>query len=479
MKLKFLILLLLIIITSCIYSQELPKPAYSRFELLSNGISDIAIENDYIWLGTGKGLSLTTDKGNSFTTFGVQDNIGKGSVSAIGINEGIIWVATGFDTNTTSGKVDAGSGLSYSTDKGNTWVHLPQPVDPNKKDSLGYSPTTTHIQNVTYDIEFSDSTIWIASYGGGFRKSTDMGKTWEVVTPDNKQFDVLNNLNHRGFSIATYQDELWFGSADGINKSTDGGKSWTNYTAQNGSGISGNFVVAIEIQELLDRHLIWAATWKAETEGEYYAVSKSENSGLSWETSLEGEKVHNFGFDGNTVYAVSDNGLFKSVDFGNTWYEYPQITDETNIILTEEYYSVAVKDGELWVGTADGLAYSNNDGFTWNIFRAFVQPAIKGEPLSYAYPNPFSPYRHNILNDEGHLRIQFKVINTSRVTIDIYDFAMNHIRNIIREKYFDKGTYSETWNGRKESGEGVSNGVYFYKITFENTEEWGKIVVLN
>ena len=227
-KYTFSILIMLLITVSG-FGQILFKPKIELSRLPGNGISDIMVDGDNIWLGTGRGLVLTTDKGNSFRLFTSDDGIGKGSVSALALNDGTIWVATGFDTTTGSGTFDAGSGLSYSTDNGETWHYIPQPVDPNNADSLGYSPTTTHVLNVTYDIAFSDTTVWIASWGGGFRKSTNIGYSWIVVTPDNEPFGSLAFYNHRGFSIATFNNELWFGSAEGINKSTDNRENWINY----------------------------------------------------------------------------------------------------------------------------------------------------------------------------------------------------------------------------------------------------------
>ncbi len=158
---------------------------------LSNSINDIQIIGDEVWVGSF-GVTHTSNNGDSWTGFGRADGLGKGSISAMAERNGIIWVATGYDTLVpNSGELAAGGGLSYTTDWGETWQWIPQPIDSLDEDT--YAPTTTHIQNLSYDIAITDEAVWIASWGGGLRRSFDTGASWEVVTVDGLPFDVSNN----------------------------------------------------------------------------------------------------------------------------------------------------------------------------------------------------------------------------------------------------------------------------------------------
>ena len=53
-------------------------------------------------------------------------------------------------------------------------------------------------QNITFDIALTKNTVWIASWAGMLRKSTDLGNTWTrvILPPDNldsiKPTDSLN-----------------------------------------------------------------------------------------------------------------------------------------------------------------------------------------------------------------------------------------------------------------------------------------------
>ncbi len=490
MKKPFIIaILILLITTNPFYSQIWSDLSINRKIIstrpTSNTINDIFIKDNQVWIGTGKELMKTTDLGVTWTTYNHKNGLGRGGVSAIAGSGDTLWVATAFDSTTSAGVFPAGGGLSFSTDNGNSWTWIPQPIDSIDEDR--YRPTTTVIQNLTYDIAISDSAVWIASWGGGLRKSTDMGKTWEVVTVDSLPFDVLNHLNHMAFSVMFDGNALWVGSAGGIHKSTDGGKSWTTFNHQNQSEpISGNFVVAIANQSVNGSSIVWAATIEALGSTEYRAVSITQDGGLTWKTTLDNIFAHNFCFDPNThaAYVASDSGLYMSTDTGQTWDIFPQIIDNNTgeRLFTKEFYSVGVgSQNTLWLGSSDGLAISRDSGTTWEIVRAFPIPGENKTPDTFAYPNPFSPLRHNRYEGDGYVRFQYSTKSSTTVTVKIYDFGMNLVKCVVRNKQISTpGTYSEAWNGRNESGELVANGVYFYKITFSGGKTlWGKVIVIN
>jgi ligand-binding sensor domain-containing protein len=443
--------------------------------LAGNGITDIFAADGNIWFGTGHGLSRTTDGGETFETFGTSHGLGRGSVSAIWISGDTVIVATAGDTITeiSSTSLPYGSGLAISVDRGLTWRFIPQPP----KDF-------TPIQNLTYDIAILNRSIWITNFGGGLLKSDDWGISWTTNPPDSFLFDPGGRLNHRCFSTLATEGDLWVGTAGGINKSPDGGNTWTNYNHANQQHpISGDFVVAIAYQKTETRAIIWAATWKAEGEDEFYAVSKTENNGRSWTTALHDEKAHNFCFDDSVVYVATDNGLYKSVDYGETWYLFPPITDTITDekVYTTEVYSVYAENGTVWAGTADGLARTQNNGYSWDIRRAFQSTGKNSTPRTYAYPNPFSPLRHNRLGQDGFVRFQYNTLKNTRVTVKVYDFAMDLVTTVVEDKERPgPRDYAEVWNGRNDYGDQVANGVYFYSVELEGDGTyWGKVMIVN
>lgn len=457
-----------------VVSQELDY-ARALSGLRSNSVSDIVLHGGAVWLGTGKGLSVSRDNGLSWQTITRDDGLGRGGVSAVAVNDTMIWVATVFDSLTRdAGSQPTGSGLAYSRDGGSTWTLLPQ-------------PGATPVQNVSFDIAFhSDNSVWITSWGGGIRRTFNFGQSWEIVPPDTLIFDPFANLNHRGFSVISAEGVLWVGTAGGINKSTDNGRTWANFRHQNqAQGISGNFVVGLLHHVYDGVEYLVAATRDAEDQEEFRGVSITEDGGLTWRTTLEGAFVQKVAARDSVFYAVSDIGLFKSIDLGYTWAKFPQIVDDARGIsfLTENFFSAAVDAAfALWVGGPDGLARSIDDGRSWQIFRGNVRPGADGEPRTYAYPSPFSPLRHNRFGDgDGHIRIQYNTINDTEVTVRIYDFAMALVAEVTTGKSRPaNGSFHELWNGRNQRNDPVANGVYFYSVELQGDGTyWGKFIVMD
>jgi len=474
---------------------QILKPGKFHFGIRSEGSSDRQLGNamvdmisrDYLlFAGSGFGLNRTIDGGASWTAFTARDYGGKNGITALTfMDDSTLWIATAFDTTVREDEnLDAGGGLSYTPDLGKTWHHIPQPVD--SRDETEYSPTTTVIQNVTFDIATLDSIVWITSWGGGLRKSSTMGETWEVVTTDGEPFDVSGNnpgwRNHVAFSVLAANGNLWVGTADGISKSEDGGDTWRRFTHQNQElPISGNFVVALAHQDF--NNTIWAATIEADTDtSEFRGVSKSVNGGESWETMLPGIFAHNFAFDDSIVYVAADLGMFVSNDGGVNWYQLPEIqdyiTDEE--LLGVEYFSAAVtKEGalnRLWVGNEDGLGSTIDNGNTWKVHRSFKSTREQDTPSAYAYPSPFSPPRH------GYVRFQYDITRAGEVTIDIYDFAIDHVASIREYESAPadgSNDRSAKWDGTNDAGVQVASGVYFFRVNVEGKITWGKLVVIN
>jgi hypothetical protein len=483
----------------------------------SNSISKIIPSGDTVWVGSGTGLSYTTNAGRSWKLFATAETFDGKSVSAIAVRGNTIWVASEYNVEHDNHSYETGGGLHYTTDRGSTWTFLPQPVDTGKIDTIIYGRNripalaiTVAEQNVTWDLAITQSAVWTASWAGMLRKSTNQGKTWQriVLPPDNlnhisptdslhfsmsgveKFFkdDTLYNkdtlhasLNYSVFSVYASDDStLWVGTANGINKSTDGGISWRKFNHQNQlKPISGNFVVCITEQRWKSKRVIWAATVNAIGPDEKRGVSFSTDGGDTWGTALLGEFAHNIASHDSIVYVATDGGLYRSADFGQSWTRSGSIMDLTNLqrFASSRITATAVKGDTVWVGGDDGLAYTIDSpsqvfGATWNVLRTYVPVQASGK--TYSFPLPFSPASEVV-------RIHYSTAGkTSQVTIRVFDFAMNPVKTLLRSATRSGSLeHDEIWDGRDDLGRRVSNGVYFYRVEIENTDpQWGKIFVL-
>ena len=127
-----------------------------------------------------------------------------------------------------------------------------------------------------------------------------------------------------------------------------------------------------------------------------------------------------------------------------------------------------------------GIAYSDDNGINWTILRAFVKPGVESEPRVYAYPNPFSPLRHNQIGGDGFIRFQFKTNTPARAKIRVFDFAMDLVTTVDEGKTYPAGDWAIPWNGKTGDGKLLANGVYFYQLDLEGQGMyWGKIIIID
>ncbi|MFH0989792.1 MAG: hypothetical protein V1799_07235 [bacterium] len=517
----FLQFALLLCIAEVVQSQEprlfkLTDQSLSP-RLRSNSVNDLVAVNGTLWVAGGKGISVTTDRGISWNNYANTGTFDEKGVSAIALRGRDIWIATSYTTKKDDQSFPTGHGLHYSSDAGVTWKFISQPLDAGKFDTLSYGnnkiaalAVTVPQQNLVYDIALTSNTVWIATWAGMLRKSTDHGMTWQrvVLPPDNLnaisprdtlQFTMINvdrivtndatgkkdtlkgSNNFLLFSVLTTNDStIWAGTANGINKSTDGGISWRKFNHQNQKQpISGNFVVALAEQRWNNQSIIWAATVNAVDQEEKRGVSFTTDGGETWNTTLLGEFAHNFAFQDSLVYIVTDNGLFRSSNFGLSWIRNGTIVDPQNRqrFTGSELYAVATRGNTIWTGGPEGLASTTDSpqesfGTQWSVFRTYLE--VGSNAATYSYPLPFSP-------DDEAVRLHYSTNNkTAAVTIRIFNFAMQPVRTLIRNA-IRSGLieHDEIWDGKDDSNRSVANGAYFYRIEIEGGNTlWGKILVI-
>ena len=78
-------------------------------------------------------------------------------------------------------------------------------------------------------------------------------------------------------------------------------------------------------------------------------------------------------------------------------------------------------------------------------------------------------------------RIYFKTGKTSAaVTIKLFDFAMFPVRTVIQNaQRSTPDMLWAVWDGKRDDGSQVVNGVYFYRIEIDKDQTiWGKILVM-
>lgn len=75
--------------------------------------------------------------------------------------------------------------------------------------------------------------------------------------------------------------------------------------------------------------------------------------------------------------------------------------------------------------------------------------------LHQNYPNPFNP----------STTIRFTLDRSSDVSLVIYDVAGREIRTLVNNARYASGEYKILWDGKTNSGQSASTGVYLYQLT--------------
>ena len=155
---------------------------------------------------------------------------------------------------------------------------------------------------------------------------------------------------------------------------------------------------------------------------------------------------HSYNFklsaSGEFIALVENDGItvIDSISFGS------QITD--------------ISFGRLPDGADNWITMTPTPGTTNNLVSIEDEGFIPNEFSLSAYPNPFNPstsIRYRIPN------VTLSGVEGSRVQLVIYDIIGNEITTLVDEEK-PAGTYEIIWNGKNNSGNNVSSGIYFARI---------------
>ena len=309
----------------------------------------------------------------------------------------------------------------------------------------------------------------------------------------NHEFNILQWLQYPNFINYCPADSHYYaGGEDGLFKSRDG-LNWQSVADFNNidcldmAVYESNYVVSTDDQVYYSTDA--GHTWN--TNGPYLLLSDLDVT----------ESGEFYGIFPNNSYS---SGLWKSIDFGVNW--------------TVEFWHVYVTcvswdhTGSLFVGwnvpgtnpagfaawhtdfweleyMNEGLGCLQINNITWNPLINCLNRIVctdEGLYMITGYETDISPDHITPLNITAHnfpnpfnpeTCISFTLPYSNDISLNIYNTKGEKVRNLFYG-FLPSGNNSLLWNGRNEHGDQLPSGIYHYKITADNIEKYGKMILL-
>ncbi len=96
---------------------------------------------------------------------------------------------------------------------------------------------------------------------------------------------------------------------------------------------------------------------------------------------------------------------------------------------------------------------------------------VAGNPqnrLEQNYPNPFNPTT----------TIRYSIAEAGQVSLRVYNVAGQLVRTLVNTVQSPGQVRPVRWNGLNSTGQSVSSGVYFYRLTADGYTRTRKMVVI-
>ena len=323
-----------------------------------------------------------------------------------------------------------------------------------------------------------------AYYGSQFVHVThDKGQTWGIISPDL----TTNNPDHQktdygGLTLDISGAEIynsilsiapspvdanviWVGTDDGqIQLTKNKGKNWSNVTSNIKSMPKGCWIARI-IASTYDAGTVWMVV-NNYRKGDYNPyLYKTENYGKDWTLMADKNKVKGYALsviqdpvEPNLVFLGTENGLWISIDKGNTWTQfqngYPSVsTMDLKIQERESALIIGTFGRAIWV--LDDLLSLREiaaNRIKKDITALPINDAVQVKGLFIAPPGNIWTGFHTTFEGENRVfqktKIPFylneKPDSTSSVKAEIYN-KQNKLINTLETKTLVKGLNYLIW----------------------------------
>ena len=384
--------------TDCIeYNQQIPNVVITDFQILNKqvdiqkdeyqrrSIKTIDFVNSEIGWLAGDDILLKTENGGQ-TWSALPLDFGWGIQMIDFINDSVGWaVVQKFDDYK----------IIKTLDGGQTWLI-------RKRFEDNYSPNSFCVVN--------DSVVYMAGLisqtrypSGRITKTLDGGNSWIDITPENDKWDF--------YSIAILDSDIGIVSGkswglDGIVRTFDGGKTWNEEIIP--------YLIEIDDLQFINDSLGYFLA-------DNHLLLNTDDTCSSWNLKARGV-ISYHALENNTVFAIKDGKIMRSLDRGLTWEEkYSDATDLTLIKFVD--YSTG------WIVGSNGTIYKTVDGGD-----SWINQSITIEQGTLQNTNVLStlkPISHKgeieLSYEENFLSFEFAALDYHSPQKNLYAYKMEGI----------------------------------------------------
>lgn len=362
--------------------------------LTSGRIADVVVDHElpntwYVAAGSGN-IWKTENAGTTWKP--IFDSYSSYSIGCLAIdpsNRHTVWVGTG--ENVGGRHIGFGDGVYVSHDGGASFEN----VGLKESEHISKIVVDPRDSNVVYVA--SQGPLWSSGGERGLYKTTDGGKSWELVLEKGKWTGVtdvaMDHVNPDVLYAVTHQRHrtVWGlingGPESGVFKSTDAGTTWSELTSGLPSEDKGKMSIAVSPQK---PNVVYVTIEVANREGGVY---RSEDHGASWKKMSDyvggGTGPHYYQeiycdphrFD---VLYHANVYLGRSTDGGATW---QQVESGQKHVDNHAVTFHPTDPDFVLVGCDGGLYCSRDYAKTYQFFANL--PVTQFYKVAVSYEEPF------------------------------------------------------------------------------------------
>jgi ligand-binding sensor domain-containing protein len=422
---KLILLIFIIFFAGEAVSQQWIVYKKNNSGLPDNNILKITVDsNNIIWIGTSMGGLVRFDR----STWTVWDTTNSPLKCNGRINNLIVdrynnkWLSNFMDGYNSAGifKFDGVNWVNYNVNNS----------------GLCY--------NVVLSFDFENNgAMWIATPKC---LSKFINNNWE-------HFDTLNSNIHSQniFNVAVEGHIKWLSTyGRGISKFND--TTFVMYDMSN-SGLSSNYIRTIVIDRFGNK---WFGTYQG---GLDKFNSQTNQWTVYYDDGIPSPFIDCVLIDKKDRVWVGTANQYLGVLTDTGWV----VFNETNSPIPGDYVKTLALDryGNLWIGTIDGIAVYNETGII-GINESNGNYVPTDFYLYQNYPNPFN----------SSSIIKYSINKKSYITLNVFDVLGRKLQEL------DKGIKNIGEYQIRFDGTGLPSGIYFYRLSSDNTIETKKLLLV-